>query len=57
VRRYLRDERLQAVVAGIDGAPNREGAVAAALRGPHFKEFADAVLGVVAPQALEGGDT
>lgn len=50
VRWYLRDERLQAVLRNIDGAGNREAALAAALQAPNFKEFADKVLAVAAPE-------
>ena len=55
VRWYLRDERLQDVVKRVDGAPNREAALAAALQAPNFKEFADKVLGVVAPVQQQNG--
>ncbi|PSC69241.1 translation initiation factor IF-3 [Micractinium conductrix] len=51
VRWMLRDERLQKVVAQVDGAPDRERALLRALQAPNFKEFADKVLGVVAPEA------
>ncbi|KAL4439753.1 hypothetical protein ABPG75_002754 [Micractinium tetrahymenae] len=50
LRWMLRDERLQKVVAEIDGAPDRERALLRALQAPNFKEFADKVLAVVAPE-------
>ncbi|KAL4419388.1 hypothetical protein ABPG77_002915 [Micractinium sp. CCAP 211/92] len=50
LRWMLRDERLQKVVAEVDGAPDRERALLRALQAPNFKEFADKVLAVVAPE-------
>lgn len=47
VKRYLRDERLQKVIADVDAAPNREAALERALNSPNFKEFADCVIDAV----------
>jgi len=47
VKRYLRDERLQKVIADVDAAPNREAALERALKSPNFKEFADCVIDAV----------
>ncbi len=49
IRRFLRDERLQAVVRDVDGATNREAALKSMLKAPNFKEFTDKVLEVAAP--------
>ncbi|PRW33328.1 HIT-type Zinc finger family isoform 1 [Chlorella sorokiniana] len=50
LRWMLRDERLQKVVCDIDSAPDRERALLRALQAPNFKEFADKVLTVAAPE-------
>lgn len=47
VQRYLRDERLQSIIANIDGVPDRDSKLVEALKCPDFKEFSDKVLEVV----------
>ncbi len=48
MRRQLHDEALQRAVAAVDGARDREAALAAALREPALRAFADRVLAAAA---------
>ena len=44
VRRFLRDERLQDILHSIDGADDREAALAGYLESPEFQEFSNMLL-------------
>jgi hypothetical protein len=48
IRRYLRDEKLQAVIRDIDSCDNnRKAALVEALKASNFKEFTDYILNVI----------